>query len=248
MPHYEGDFYGDYYGELPGDYFTPAAESAAGLFIAVIIFALFFAVIIGTVLYIFNAIGLYTMAGRLGIAAPWLAFVPIANSFILGRIAQHPVDGRKKLPYGGILLALNIGTCLGGVLCLSTLIGMIGAALDSSGDPAIVTLFFSTMAGSALTNICSIVYLVFYFIALYQIYKIFSPDNGILFIILSVIFSFLPPFFIFAIRNKNICGMNYGPYGGNVGASMTPGYDPGPFAVRGGDSSGNGNNGTDSPQ
>ena len=39
--------------------------------------------------YIFRSVGLYTMAGRRGIRNPWLAWVPVADQWLLGCLSDQ---------------------------------------------------------------------------------------------------------------------------------------------------------------
>lgn len=50
--------------------------------------------------------------------------------------------------------------------------------------------------------IAMLLFVFFYFGILYRIYQMYSPNYAILFLILSIIFPILPPFFIFGLRNK----------------------------------------------
>lgn len=43
--------------------------------------------VFGLVSYILHSIGLYTIAGRLGISNAWLAFIPFARSWLHGELA-----------------------------------------------------------------------------------------------------------------------------------------------------------------
>ncbi|MEI3416017.1 MAG: hypothetical protein V8Q43_00305 [Christensenellaceae bacterium] len=48
-----------------------------------------------------------------------------------------------------------------------------------------------------------IILTVFTYITYYKVYRSCSPDNAVLFLVLSILFSFLTPFFLFACRNKD---------------------------------------------
>lgn len=139
------------------------------------ILASFLVIIIigGLILYIFDSIATYTMAKNKGISNPWLAWIPIANSYLMGKIIDEKVAfGSKVIPYAHIFLPL--GPFVAGALSFIPFIGF---------------LFPLAMA-------------VYYYAALYRQYKLYKPDNAVLFLVLSIIFSFLPPFFLFAIRKK----------------------------------------------
>lgn len=74
--------------------------------------------------YIFLAVGLYTMAKRRGIRNPWLAWIPVANMWLLGCLSdqyQYVALGQQKNKRK-TLLALEIV-----VLVLSTIVIVIFA-------------------------------------------------------------------------------------------------------------------------
>ena len=77
------------------------AIAGMGLLVAFVVLACF------VVMYVFQSIGLYTIAKRRGIANPGLAWVPVAYSWILGSVSdqyQYVVRGkvcnRRKILLG----------------------------------------------------------------------------------------------------------------------------------------------------
>lgn len=167
--------------------------------------------ILGILLYLFNAIGLMKMSNSLGLKKGWISFIPVANIYALGRVAQNYIknDGRKSAKFGAVLLTLYIilfvflvvffillGIALATVIELAS-----GAVIDntamniemfSSFIPAIISYFVAFAL--------AIAYTVVYYVAVYKIFDMFS-NHAVLFIVLSIFFTFLVPIFIFAIRN-----------------------------------------------
>ncbi len=194
------------------DYY--AYESAATAGVAIIGVILLIASAVSIAMYLFQAIGLYRMGKRLNISAPFLSFIPIANIYVLGRVAQEPVYGKKRLPYGWILLGLTLGTNL---ISLSSILGTVRYIIEFAERATIEDVFeafvLSYLAKSFLTVVASVAYTIFYYITLYHLYKNFNPENATLFLVLSIFFGFLTPFFIFASRNKPIGGANAGGFG-----------------------------------
>ena len=68
---------------------------AIGLFVFLI--AMLFALTISLAEYLLFAFGVYKMAKNLGLPSPWMAFVPVASSYLLGLIAEKDSFGRKTL-------------------------------------------------------------------------------------------------------------------------------------------------------
>lgn len=165
-------------------------------------------IVVGLVLlvgYIFQSVGLYTIAKNRGIQNPWLAWLPIGNYWIAGSIADQyqyvangAVKNRRK-----ILLILSIAGAL-----LSSLVGSMatgGFYLSLTADAE----HFIALGGigTVLDLVCSALELatfVFWHIALYDLYTSCNPKNNVLFLVLGIIFGVTIPYFIFFNRKKEL--------------------------------------------
>ncbi len=154
--------------------------------------------------YVFQSIGLYTIAKRRGIANPWLAWLPVGYYWIAGSIAdqyRYVTEGSVK-NRRTILLALSIA----GIVVSSLISTMInGSFMLSTGEVSMDQLASLGTLGTVLNLVTSgleIAIFVFWQIALYDLYSSCNPKNNVLFLVLGIIFGFLVPFFIFACRNK----------------------------------------------
>jgi hypothetical protein len=127
--------------------------------------------IAGIAMYILAALGLYKLATNRNIENPWLAFVPIANLYILGLLVKKVNMGTFEVP--SIELVLPAG-------CIA--VAILG------GIPLIGWLL-------------NIAYLVLGLFTLYKLYSMYRPQQAIVWIILSVILPFMGPVFIFIMRN-----------------------------------------------
>lgn len=117
----------------------------------------FFAFIIGIVFYVFFCLGLYKLAANRKLENPWLAWIPIAQLYILGQLAGGTIVlFDKKIDKLEMILP----------------IGFVGAAILGS-LPLIGWLI-------------SLAYIVFMFCVLFQLYKIYKPDSAMLYTILSI--------------------------------------------------------------
>ena len=66
------------------------AESVGvAVFVIVYLVILLVALGFGMVWYVLQSLGLYTIAERRGIRNPWLAWVPVANMWVLGSISDQ---------------------------------------------------------------------------------------------------------------------------------------------------------------
>lgn len=154
--------------------------------------------------YVFQSIGLYTLAKRRGIANPWLAWLPVGYYWIAGSIAdqyRYVTEGSVK-NRRTILLALSIA----GIVVSSLVSTMVnGSFMLSTGEVSMDQLTSLGTMGTVLnlvTSALEIATFVFWQIALYDLYSSCNPRNNVLFLVLGIIFGFLVPFFIFACRNK----------------------------------------------
>jgi hypothetical protein len=126
---------------------------------------------IGIAIYILSAIGLSKLAANEGIENPWLAWIPVANMYILGRLIKSLRISTYDIP--SIELVLPIG-------CLAVMIlGQI---------PVIGWIF-------------NIAYFVLFIFALYKLFNMYRPEHATLWLILSIVLPFMGPIFIFIMRN-----------------------------------------------
>ena len=163
--------------------------------------------------YVLTALALYTIARRRGLRRPWLAWIPVADSWLLGSLSdqyRYVVKGehkskRKILLFFRILasylwvslMALLLRLCFrafGGVMQGTIPDILIRQILLQAANLLIVVL--------PLIGI-SIAYAVFRYMALYDIYKSLDPENSVLFLVLSILFGITEPFFLFFSREKD---------------------------------------------
>ncbi len=68
-----------------------SADTGAGPFAALTGVMLLFVVVFGLAMYIYTALALQTIATKTGTANEWLAWIPIANLFLMLSIAKKPM-------------------------------------------------------------------------------------------------------------------------------------------------------------
>ena len=209
MSYYSWPYSSNYYDDRFWEILMPIFVIVAGIVL-----------LVSFVFYLFNGLGLYKMAKNAGLPNPWLSFVPIANNYLMGKLAERAswYGSGKTLPFAKIFLWGYLG------YLAATLLAILLPPLY----------LFISFAGLALS--------VFVYIALYYIFKDYSPSNAVLFLILSILFG-LYPFFLFALRNRvpvSVAGFcpggqpKYQPYGGGQppqpGSGGYTGYSGGPTA------------------
>ena len=130
--------------------------------------------IIGLILYILMSVGLMRMAQRRGIENAWLAWIPIANMYILGKLVKEISIFEIKI--SNLELILPVGSLVIGALSAIPLVGW--------------------AAGLA--------WLILNIAVMYHLYRMYRPDSATLYTVLSVIFAFLIPVFIFIMRHDTL--------------------------------------------
>lgn len=133
-----------------GDYGMAAGLLAMGTF-----FFLIFLLIL-VVFYVFKSLALSAMAVKKGIENPWLAWVPIADLYLLGLLVG-------EMDLFGYHLD-NLGLWVPAAVIGSMILGRI---------PVIGFLF-------------TLALLVFWVMFFYKLYQIYAPDQAVVFTILSI--------------------------------------------------------------
>ena len=177
---------------------------ALGVFLVLYLLIMFFTTAFSLVCYVLQSYGLYTIANRRGIRNSWLAWVPVGNMWILGSIsdqyqyvAKGKVKNRRKL-----LLGLNIGLV---VATVGWFIAILASALMSeSVANGVITFVLIMLLGYLAFLTMVVIATVYMYLCCYDLYNSCNPSNGVLFLVLSIIFSVTLPFFIFACRKKDL--------------------------------------------
>ncbi|MDK2941501.1 DUF4190 domain-containing protein [Acetobacterium carbinolicum] len=173
------DIYDGYMGGIsshPDSFWAimPVIMSVLGIILAI-------SLVVGIICYVFNSLGLYTMAKNRNLDNPWLAWIPFASSYLMGELINDDVSiGTWHIPYAKLFLPL-MGLALSIVMMVLGFIPYLGA-------------FVSILLSLALS--------FYYYAAQFWLYSIYDKDHRVLYLVLSIIFPFLGPIFIFIVRNR----------------------------------------------
>lgn len=190
------------------DSYYGAASAAAGTAgIMLIVMMVYYLLIIGfsILVYVLQALGMYTIANRRGIHHPWLAWVPFGNLWILGSIsdqyqyvAQGKVRSRRKL-----LVGLNIAL---GVIMLVLFIVAVYAGIQAAigGEEGLVAAGLIVLLSILVMMVVAIVLSVFEYICFYNLYASCDPNNKATYILLSIFVGVTLPFLVFICRKKDL--------------------------------------------
>ena len=159
-------------------------------------------------MYLLEAVGLYGMAQRSGISRPWRGFVPFANTFLFGKIAEkyRRRDGKRSAKFSVLLLVFEVLTLIFSITTMAFVISMISVLATSYNDSelnaSIVVPMIAMLACCFVLIGVLIAYVVIYYVALWRIFAAFDYNNTTVYLVLSIVFSFLGPIFLFVLRNK----------------------------------------------
>lgn len=179
--------------------------------------------LISLAIYVFTALALYSIAKRRGIHNPWLAWIPFANSWLLGCISdQYRAVAKGEVKYRRRwLLWTEILTSVMAVLVVVLVFGMLFNMLSYSMgnlenldhmsdamEAELLGLIMGPAVGMLLLVLVmmpvAIVGMVFTFIALYDVYKSCEPSNATLYLVLSIFIGYARPILLFLCRNKDL--------------------------------------------
>lgn len=188
-------------------------DETVSFFLAIFIGTFTISLLIGLALYLLESIGVYKMAKSAEIKNPWLAFIPVANGWVFGTLAEKykKKNGTKSARFGiilpvleGIVLIEAIALTIFTVISIKEITGYALDAVNTSSEMApeqfmslisVIILYFALIA-------VAISYAVVFFIALWRVYSSFDKSNATLYIVLSVIFTISVPIILFIIRNR----------------------------------------------
>lgn len=139
----------------------------------------FLFLVIGIVLYVLMAVGLYGLAKTEGIGNEWFAFIPILQLYIIGKILKEVKISTYTIPS----LELVFPLAPIAVYIVDKVFNII---------PAI---------GGLLSLILNLAYLAFTLIVLFNFYKRYKGEQATLMTVLSII-PFMAPIYIYTLRNS----------------------------------------------
>lgn len=162
--------------------------------------------------YVLTSLGLYTMAKSRGITKPWLAWIPVANLWLIGSLSdQYRYVVRSQirnkrvillvLRIAALILASIVSGLAGGVIRVLSMgfmnhisVPMLNEMLTRQG---LVLLFWvlPLMIVGTIEKILE-------FMALFDIYESCDPENSVVYLVFSIFFGVTKPFFLFFNRNR----------------------------------------------
>ena len=155
--------------------------------------------------YILTAIALYTISRRRGLANAWLAWIPVANAWLLGSLSdqyQYVVKGQDKTKRKWLLI-LNVLKAI--LLTMIVILAVVAAGSLIAGEPSEIMGLAVALLGLVLPLCAAAIALcVIRYMALFDIYRSVDPGNAVLYLVLSILFGPTEPFFLFFNREKDL--------------------------------------------
>ena len=179
------------------------AESGSGLFTVALIIGLYLLILaIGIANYVLSSIGLYRIAKRRCIANPFLAWIPVANVWIMGEIAQE-YDNRNGIkrnwkiamivPYLLEMLSAIVLTVLAVVMAI--LVKMVTA----SAILAPIIVFYIVYL---VTIMSALVFAAVNYICNFKIFESTVPEKALKYLILSITIPLASGICLYKCRNS----------------------------------------------
>jgi len=186
-----------------------------GLFLVFWLIYMLFLLGINIAAYVCKALGMYTIAKRRGIQKPWLAWIPVAEMWTLGCISdqyQYVVKGKVKNKRKS-LLTLNILMWVSYIaFFVAYAVFFVQLFLAMGTDPEMMPELNAAAIGAVIWMLVlalvmfgfAVAVLVIQYMALYDLYRSCDPDNGGLYLVLSIFFSIALPILVFICRKKDL--------------------------------------------
>ena len=193
------------FGEFGGD-----AGAAA---IVMLIYFVYFLIMlgIGIAQYVLQSVGMYTISKRRGIRHPWLSWLPIGCTWILGCISdqyQYVVKGKVKRKRKSLLvLTLLTGILsIGGVAfyIVSVIRLMMENGMQAPEAVEMMSAILSFLGIMLVVLGISIALAIINYIALYDLFVSCEPKNSALYLVLSIFVGIAMPLLVFLCRKKDL--------------------------------------------
>ncbi|MBO5525755.1 MAG: hypothetical protein J5993_03305 [Clostridia bacterium] len=173
----------------------------------VMIAGLIFAAFCYLVIYVFEAIGLYTIAKRENHAHKWFAFVPFLNSVLLGELGGDAYLFSAKIKRGGLWLAISSFVGMLGTAFFSACRYLVLANSQYENDKIIVPdayawAYNAVQFETYFFMIVDIVYSIFLAVVLVAFFRKYYPRNYMIMVFTSFFFPIVKGIMVFVVRKN----------------------------------------------
>ena len=185
-------------------------STAEGIFMVVymgIFFVIYLAMIgLGITGYVLQALGMYRIAERRGIHRPWLAWIPVANSWVLGSISDHYqyVTKHKQTKRRRIIPILEVAMIVVYVAVFASMLAMAFSMDSTTTVSNEIGILFAMLFGFLILFGVAVAAVVFAYLACFDLFRSCRPQNEVLFLVLGIVVPITLPFFIFACSKYDL--------------------------------------------
>ena len=187
-------------------------DFAAGIAVFDIVYTLL-SLVFAIVSYVLCSAAFYSIAKRRGINNPWMSWVPVLSAWVLGCISdqyQYVVKGRNKNKRKW-LVGLNIALIVAYIAFVVFLGVFSFSVIDTASGGMEDVQFMETMMKFVLSIFAALIpmlalviaRMIIRYMAMYDLYSSCSPQNNVLFLVLSIFIPVTEPFFVFFNRKKD---------------------------------------------
>lgn len=171
-------------GSISNDFISDVERFAAIIF-GIIAVALVIWLVFALVEYIFQGLGLYRMAANAGLSSPVLAWIPVANGYLLGLLCERSMYRRtgRAWKFSVILPVMELLAVFGG----STL-SVFGSIAENYFYSDYGSDLWENMNFPPVGSLLGIAFTVVTAIALYNLYWDYGQGKEVLYTVLSVLF------------------------------------------------------------
>ncbi len=141
--------------------------------------------------YIMSSLGLYRLAKRRGISKPWLAWIPVANAWTVGAVAdEYDEKCGFKRNWRRVLLTLSIVIVGGVILWYVAMLGFMFSQMDnmySMNMGAFLAVFIPSYIIILAAALCAMALIACRAVCLFKIYESTVPEKPLKYLLLSLL-------------------------------------------------------------
>ncbi len=131
----------------------------------------------------------------------WMAWVPGAQAFLIGRLAKDCATRRGKPQAFAPQLLISFGI-ITGLSCTEVLLSILFEVLENGTDWQYEALSLAGMCAFGLCCLAAAWHLVVLFLAAWQIFCFWEEDKAPVYLIFSILFPITLPFFLLVLGNR----------------------------------------------
>ncbi len=173
-----------------GNSYEAASGMGTGAEALLIVFVLLFYLLIwgfALVSYVLSSLAYYKIAKRRGIKNPWLSWIPVGNSWIMGKVASDydERNGHKRAWHKALLALVIIGFAIMAAFYVMFIVSIITMSLSGYYlDGGAMGMFWFSYMGIIVAAVVLSAYSMLSAICVYKTFESTLPEKALKYIIL----------------------------------------------------------------